>query len=291
MSDLSESSSNYLESQAQNTQPPTPEFRLLCLSNGHGEDIIAVRILQELQQQALLSIAALPLVGEGRAYTQLGIPLIGTVKTMPSGGFIYMDGQQLVRDLQGGLLQLTFSQLSAVRRWAKQGGVILAVGDIVPLLSAWLSGANYAFVGTARSEYYLRDEGGWLPRRSLFQRWEKWAGSVYLPWERWLMSRPRCKAVFPRDSLTTETLQKWAVPAFDLGNPMMDRLEPMISPQTRQEQKQSLTILLLPGSRPPEAYDNWQQILVAVAGLLNAFPDHSLLFLSAISPEIGRAHV
>jgi len=287
MSDLSEFSSTYLEPQAQNSQPLTPEFRLLCLSNGHGEDIIAVRILQELQQQAPLSIAALPLVGEGRAYTQLGIPLIGTVKTMPSGGFIYMDGQQLVRDLRGGLLQLTFSQLSAVRRWAKQGGVILAVGDIVPLLFAWLSGANYAFVGTARSEYYLRDERGWLPRRSLFQRWEKWAGSVYLPWERWLMSRPRCKAVFPRDSLTTEVLQKWAIPAFDLGNPMMDRLEPMISPQTKQEQKRSLTILLLPGSRPPEAYDNWQQILVAVAGLLDAFPDRSLLFLGAIAPGLN----
>jgi len=287
MSDLSEFSSIHLESQAHNSQPPTPEFRLLCLSNGHGEDIIAVRILQELQQQAPLSIAALPLVGEGRAYAQLGIPLIGTVKTMPSGGFIYMDGQQLVRDLQGGLVQLTFSQLSAVRRWAKQGGVILAVGDIVPLLFAWLSGANYAFVGTARSEYYLRDESGWLPRRSLFQRWEKWPGSVYLPWERWLMSHPRCKAVFPRDSLTTETLQKWAIPAFDLGNPMMDRLEPMISPQTKQEQKRSLTILLLPGSRLPEAYANWQQIMLAVAGLLEAFPERSLLFLGAIAPGLN----
>ena len=83
----------------------TPNLRLLCLSNGHGEDIIAVRIVQELQQLCPnLKIAALPIVGEGKAYTQLGIPLIGSVKAMPSGGFVYMDGRQLLGDIQGGLL-------------------------------------------------------------------------------------------------------------------------------------------------------------------------------------------
>jgi len=70
-------------------------FRLLCLSNGHGEDIVAVRILQELQQHsAQLQLLTLPLVGEGRAYTHLGIPLLRQCK--PFGGFIYMDGRQLV---------------------------------------------------------------------------------------------------------------------------------------------------------------------------------------------------
>ncbi len=195
-------------------------MQLLCLSNGHGEDIIAVRILQELQRHpAAPELAALPLVGEGMAYTQLDIPIIGPVQRMPSGGFIYMESRQLVRDVQSGLLQLTLAQFKAVRRWAKKGGVILAVGDIVPLVFAWLSGAPYAFIGTAKSEYYLRDEAGWLPNRS---RWEGWSGSVYLPWERWLMSRTRCKAVFPRDKLTTTILQQWSIPAFDLGNPMMD---------------------------------------------------------------------
>jgi uncharacterized protein (TIGR03492 family) len=215
---------------------------------------------------------------------------------MPSGGFIYMDGRQLVRDLRGGLLQLTLAQLEAVRNWAKLGGAILAVGDIVPLLFAWLSGASYAFVGTAKSEYYLRDEAGPLPRQTQLQRWEGWSGSVYLPWERWLMSRPRCKAVFPRDSLTTQTLQKWSIPAFDLGNPMMDQLEPRTlnqltysaNAQMREQARRlsppqaSLTITLLPGSRPPEAYTNWQQILVAIASLCD-FPS-SLLFLGAIAP-------
>jgi len=270
-------------------------MRILCLSNGHGEDAIAVRILQELQQHPTPpQLSALPLVGEGRAYSQMGIPSIGRVQTMPSGGFVYMDGRQLVRDLRGGLFQLTLAQLQAVRSWAKQGGAILAVGDIVPLLFAWLSGATYAFVGTARSEYYIRDEAGLLPQRQRMGRIEGWSGSIYHPWERWLMSRPRCKAVFPRDSLTTLILKRWPIPVFDLGNPMMDYLEPLSprqwfygSQRERQEQERLLTIILLPGSRPPEVYANWEQILVAVAALLNTFSDRALLFLGAIAPWLS----
>lgn len=262
-------------------------IRLLCLSNGHGEDIIAVRILVELKQLAQIDIAALPIVGEGQAYTGLGIPIISSVQNMPSGGFIHMDGRQLVRDVQGGLIGLTLSQIKAVRNWVKFGGVILAVGDIVPLLFAWASGTNYAFVGTAKSEYYLRDEVGFY-QRSLFKSFEGWSGSVYHPWERWLMSCQHCKAVFPRDSLTTQTLQKWAIPVFDLGNPMMDRLDAMPSLLDNWNAAQKrLIITLLPGSRSPEAYANWQQIIVAVTALLEKFPDRSLLFLGAIAPGLS----
>jgi uncharacterized protein (TIGR03492 family) len=267
-------------------------MKLLCLSNGHGEDVIAVRILQELQQHATApELAALPIVGEGRAYTQLNIPIIGSVQTMPSGGFVYMEGRQLLRDLRGGLLQLTLAQIKAIRRWSKRGGVILAVGDIVPLLFAWLSGAPYAFVGTAKSEYYVRDEAGALPNRS---RWETWSGSVYQPWERWLMSHRRCKAVFPRDKLTTEVLLKWSIPAFDMGNPMMDGIAPEYPPPVffepdaeLKEMQRSLVVTLLPGSRVPEAYENWQLIVRAVTGFLDTFPDRSLLFLGAIYPGLN----
>lgn len=269
-----------------------PNMQLLCLSNGHGEDVIAVRICQELQQHpAMPELAALPLVGEGHAYRQLDIPIIGPMQTMPSGGFIYMEGRQLMRDVQGGLLQLARAQYKAIRRWSKRGGVILAVGDIVPLLFAWLSGAPYVFVGTAKSEYYIRDEAGWLPKRSRLEHWSK---SVYFPWERWLMSRPRCKAVFPRDTITTETLKELAIPAFDLGNPMMDGIMPehpraiFYEPDAElKEMQRSLIVTLLPGSRPPEAYENWQQIVAALAGFFDTFKERSLLFLGAISPGLN----
>lgn len=291
---------------ASNSPATTSALRLLVLSNGHGEDVIAVRILQELQQLPNPpDIFALPIVGEGHAYQQLNIPVVGSVRTMPSGGFIYMDGRQLARDVRGGLLQLTRSQIKAVRSWVnfqnKSGNrsAILAVGDIVPLLFAWGSGADYAFIGTAKSEYYVRDEVRLLQRKSKAARWENFSGSVYHPWERWLMSRPHCKAIFPRDSLTTEILKKWSIPAFDLGNPMMDGLEPSF-PQGRlyrgdaeqQEIIRPLIVTLLPGSRPPEAYKNWEQIMVAVSSVMEIPERNALLhtgtmvFLGAIASSL-----
>ncbi|MDX2244256.1 MAG: lipid-A-disaccharide synthase-related protein [Leptolyngbyaceae cyanobacterium bins.302] len=293
--------------------------RLLCLSNGHGEDVIAVRILQALQLLPTCpKLFALPLVGEGTAYHNLGIPLIGPVKSMPSGGFVWMDGRQFARDVRGGLVQLTLTQFEAVRQWTREGGSVLAVGDIFPLLLAYLSGAPYAFVGTAKSEYYLRDGSGKLfPRAWL----EGWSGSVYHPWERWMMRRSRCRAIFPRDSLTTKVLQKWEIPAFDLGNPMMDGLEPKMTrsllpdsvsvggtrttiepyPSWRSrssteslaaatsthDEHDDLRIVLLPGSRIPEAYENWKLMLQAIDGLLKVFPGKPITLLAAISPNLS----
>lgn len=255
-------------------------MKLLVLSNGHGEDEIAIRIVEKLQHDFTeLELAALPIVGRGYAYQKLQIPLVGGVRQMPSGGFIYMGGNPLWQDLRGGLIQLTIEQLGLVRRWGRNGGAILAVGDIVPLFYAWYSQANYAFVGTAKSEYYLRDEAGWLEQTS---RLERKFGSVYLPWERWLMSRDRCRAVFPRDSLTTKILQRWAIPAYDLGNPMMDG----ISGERKPQESGQLNILLLPGSRMPESLRNWHQILVAVETTSKALSENNLDFLAAIAPAL-----
>jgi len=254
-------------------------MKLLVLSNGHGEDAIAIRIIERLLKNiSNVEIAALPIVGQGYAYKDLNIPLVGRVQQMPSGGFIYKGGNPLWQDLRGGLVKLTLEQLGLIRQWGKTGGQILAVGDIVPLLYAWRSKANYAFVGTAKSEYYLQDEFGWLPQTSAIER--KF-DSVYLPWERWLMSRSRCKAVFPRDSLTAEVLQKWNIPVYDLGNPMMDGITTKATPRANER----LNILLLPGSRMPEAIHNWQQILLGVWWVIKALPKQ-LSFEAAIAPGL-----
>ena len=276
---------------SQSPAPDRPPLRLLCLSNGHGEDAIGAQILQALQQQPQPpKLSALPIVGEGRAYAKQGIPLIGPMRTMPSGGFI-QDGRQLARDVQGGLVKLTLEQGRALRSWVADGGeweksLILAVGDVVPLAMAYWSGAEYGFVGTAKSEYYVRDQLGMLARSSWWDdRIERWTGCVYLPWERWLLSRSRCRAVFPRDELTAETLRRSAVPAFALGNPMMDGLEPM----TQRIDRGSLMVTLLPGSRLPECYANWQQILVAAAAVVEEFQEQPIWFLAAIAPGLDLA--
>ncbi len=268
-------------------------MKLLCISNGHGEDAIALPVLQELRKLSpSTEIVTLPIVGVGKAYSSNDFSIVGNVQTMPSGGFLNQDHRQLVRDLRGGLVGLTIDQIRTVRNWGKSGGKILAVGDIVPLLFAWLSGADYAFIGTAKSEYYLRDSQGQIlasQRDSI----EVKTGSYYFPWERWLLSRSRCKAVFPRDKLTAEILLQHQIPAFDLGNPMTDGVS--TSPNTpifyqpqsaKRELARPLIVTLLPGSRPPEAYANWAQILIAVGSLIPVLQQREIICLAAITPTL-----
>ncbi len=259
-------------------------MKLLVLSNGHGEDVIAISIIKQLQIVTNnWEIWALPLVGKGYVYTKLQIPIIGRVAQMPSGGFVYMSKEHLWQDIQGGLVKLTLEQIKVVRQWSKEGGFILAVGDIVPLLFAWLSGSHYAFVGTAKSEYYLRDiEGNWLEQTSWL---EKKLGSVYHPWERWLMNRDRTLAVYPRDILTTAILQQHGIKAYNLGNPMMDDLGERIE-ATAIKQPNHLSILLLPGSRMPEALRNWHTILTAVSEVITVFSSYQLTFFAAIANSL-----
>ncbi len=259
-------------------------MKLLVLSNGHGEDVIAVSIIKQLQLiTSNWQICALPIVGKGHAYEQLQISIIGKVEQMPSGGFVYMSQKHLWQDIQGGLIKLTLEQIQAVKQWGKEGDLILAVGDIVPLLFAWLSGSYYAFVGTAKSEYYLRDiRGNWLPQTSWLERK---LGSVYHPWERWLMNRDRALAVYPRDVLTTQILQYHRIKAYNLGNPMMDALQEVVNTPDNK-QLNHLSILLLPGSRMPEAFGNWQTIITAVDNAIAVLSNYQLCFLAAIAPGL-----
>lgn len=251
-----------------------PALNLLLVSNGHGEDQIAAKVLRRLQQLAPeRHYAVLPLVGEGRAYRALDAPFLLDGQPLPSGGFIYMDGRQLWRDLKSGLGPLTLRQFQAVQGWARGGGKVAALGDIVPLLMAWGSGADYAFVGTAKSDYYLRGESG-VWRRA----------SDYYPWERWLLSRPRCRGVLVRDSLTCKGLERLGLPNDYVGNPMMDGLEPRINLETLLEISPTvLKLVLLPGSRAPEAQENWRLILKALAGLTS----RPVAALAALAPGLA----
>ena len=267
---------------------------LLCISNGHGEDSIAVQVLTHLRKLPQApSLTAMPIVGQGNAFHKAAIPTIGPAQYLPSGGFIYMDGRQAMNDLKGGLLSLTRQQLAAVRQWCDRhpGGHILAVGDIVPLAFAWWSGVDYSFIGTAKSEYFLRRETGPLPGRRWF---EGWSGSVYLPWERWLMGHPRCQVVFVRDQLTAKHLKRWHIPAICEGNPMMDGLDASTDKLAQLSAgfppaQALLTVALLPGSRAPEAFENWQQMLEAVNSVRHTFANRQIRLLATIAPSLNLA--
>jgi uncharacterized protein (TIGR03492 family) len=260
---------------------------ILCISNGHGEDLIAARICIELRKLGFATIA-LPLVGGGNAYSKAEIPIASQfTKKMPSGGFVRMDSRQLARDVQSGLAGLTRRQLGFVWQWSRdrrhQKKLVLAVGDIVPLLFAWLpaqfGGTNFVFVATAKSEYYWRDRQSPLPHIK-----KPFGGSIFFPWERTLMGSDRCKAIFVRDLLTAEVLnQNFKLPALYLGNSMMDGLEPQGLDFGIGEDEWAIAIL--PGSRSPEAYENWLTLMLCAQVTARAIP-YNVHFLAAIAPDL-----
>ena len=262
-------------------------MEILCISNGHGEDIIAARICIELEKLGFKAIA-LPLVGVGHAYAKANIPIVEQfTQAMPSGGFVRMDSRQLARDVKSGLVGLTRKQLGFVWKWSRdrRNGkrLILAVGDIVPLLFAWLpaklGGCDFAFVATAKSEYYWRDRKVCLPDVK-----KPFGGSIFYPWERALMNSDRCKAIFVRDLLTAEILNRdFKLPAIYLGNSMMDGLEPKgidfgIG-------KDEWVVAILTGSRSPEAYENWMTLMLCAQVVSRTIP-HNVHFLVAIAPDL-----
>jgi len=260
---------------------------ILCISNGHGEDIIAARICMELEKLGFKAIA-LPMVGMGHAYTKASISIVEQVtQAMPSGGFVRMDSRQLARDVKSGLVGLTRKQLGFVWKWSRdrRNGkrLILAVGDIVPLLFAWLpaklGGCDYAFVATAKSEYYWRDRKSCLPDVK-----KPFGGSIFFPWERALMNSDRCKAIFVRDLLTAEILNRdFKLPAIYLGNSMMDGLEPKGIDFGIGEDE--WVVAILPGSRSPEAYENWMTLMLCAQVVSRTIP-HNVHFLVAIAPDL-----
>jgi uncharacterized protein (TIGR03492 family) len=75
---------------------------------------------------------------------------------------------------------------------------------------------------------------------------------------------------------------------------MMDGIRPQNPPPIfyepdaeLKEMQRSLIVTLLPGSRGPEAYNNWQKIVRAISSFVDTFPERSLLFLAAIFPALS----
>ena len=247
--------------------------RLLVLSNGHGEDLIALRVLEALHRRhPNLSVAVLPLVGEGLGFTgaeaQGWLQRVGPRRRLPSGGFSNQSLPGLLADLMAGLPLLSWHQWRLVQRWGRTGAPILAVGDLLPLLMAWGSGSPFAFIGTPKSDFTWASAApsGW-GRTPLADAYHRGKGSEWDPWEWGLMGSRRCRLVALRDRLTARGLRRHGVAALAPGNPMMDGLERSPLPPWLRERRR---LLLLPGSRIPEALTNLQRLLAALPAATDA---------------------
>lgn len=218
--------------------------RVLLLSNGHGEDLSGALLARELQQRGV-AVEALPLVGHGHAYRQAGIPVLGPTRDFSTGGLGYTSlGGRLTELREGQYLDL-LRRLGNLR--GRRDRLIVAVGDLLPVLVAWLWRRPAVVYLVAYSSHY--------------------EGRLRLPWPcGWLLRRRRMLRIWSRDPLTAEDLSSQLQrPVRFLGNPFLDLVaapeEPI--PSTAQQ-----TLAVLPGSRLPEALRNLERLL----GLLSRLP-------------------
>ena len=258
--------------------------RLLVLSNGHGEDVIALRLIEALLRlEPELKVSVLALVGEGGSFAAAEaegrLQRVGPRLTLPSGGFSNQSLRGLGSDLAAGLPLLSWRQWRLVRAWGRSGAPILAVGDLLPLLLAWAAGGPYGFVGTPKSDHTWATPApsGW-GSSPLADGYHRLKGSEWDPWEWGLMARQRCRLVAVRDRLTARGLRRRGVAAEAPGNPMMDGFTALAAPAWLLARRR---LLLLPGSRLPEALGNLERLL----GALPPEPDWLLLLATGSRPD------
>ena len=246
------------------------EQNLLFLCNGHGEDAIACQIIKALHEiNPDISQEVLPMVGEGKAFNKFirdgWLTKIGPLNFLPSGGFSNQSLNGLFLDLKAGLLGSLLRQWTAIHGSARKGRVIVVVGDLLPLFFAWVSGADYFFIGTPKSDYTWTSG----PRFSLSDFYHRLKGTEWDPWEYWLMRSSRCKMVAVRDKITARGLRGHGVEAIAPGNPMMDGLAKTECPSDFKTYRR---LILLCGSRLPEAYENFKKLLIATQLIQTSSP-------------------
>lgn len=245
--------------------------RILLISDGHGEDWVAAQVAWHLTRLAderdlpPLELLALPMVGEGHAFEQAGVPVAVSTRVLPSGGFTFKSPDHLWMDLRGGLTAYGRHLVRTTRMLSGWADLVLAVGDILPLGLAWLTGRPYIFIGCTKSDYYT--EG---------------AVSCYFPWERRLMRHRRCLHAFARDAMTCGNLRRHGVAASFWGNPMMDGLEAGDAAVPGD----GLFVGVLPGSRAEEAQRNLADMLPCLLAIRER-AKAPLHFEAAISAGLG----
>ena len=256
---------------------------LLVLCNGHGEDLIALRILEALHRRApQLHLCVLPLVGEGKAFHQAmqqgWLTLVGPSAPLPSGGFSNQSLKGLIDDVLAGLPLLTWKQWRCLRLHRHQVHAVLAVGDLLPLLMAWGSGLRFGFIGTPKSDYT------WCsgPGHSLSDWYHRCKSSEWDPWEWATMGSRRCQLVAVRDRLTARGLRRHGVQALAPGNPMMDGLLRRDPPIALERCRR---VLLLCGSRMPEALTNAERLLSSLQKFQSSVP-LTLLMATGSQPSL-----
>ncbi|KOP25909.1 hypothetical protein AMR41_11585 [Hapalosiphon sp. MRB220] len=241
--------------------------RILFISNGHGEDNHTSHVIQTLRQLSpSIEMAAMPIVGEGKAYRNLDIPIIGPTQKMPSGGFFYMRRLYLLKDFQSGLIGLTWRQLQAVLQYAPDCDLIMATGDFISQTFAYLTKRPFVSFISCLSALYE----GKLRLNPLL--WHD-------------LNSSRCLTVFTRDAYTAKDLQRQGITKAQFGGiPALDWFVP--TGKNLDLKPNVPAIALLPGSRMPEAARNFRLQLQLVLEIAKVASGQAVQFYAALVPDL-----
>ena len=218
--------------------------RILLLSNGHGEDLSGSLLGSALRALGH-EVTALPLAGLGRPYSQAKIHLLGSSHEFSTGGIGYTSLRGRLTELIQGQILYLLRRLLRLLRHAHRFDLIVVVGDVIPVIAAWLTRRPIATYLVAYSSHY--------------------EGQLRLPWPCGpMLSGRHFLAIFSRDQLTADDLsEQLARPVQFLGNPFMDPVLAATQPLAHAQHR----IGLLPGSRLPELEANLQLLLKMSAQL------------------------
>ena len=218
--------------------------RILLLSNGHGEDLSGSLLGSALRALGH-EVTALPLAGLGRPYSQAKIHLLGSSHEFSTGGIGYTSLRGRLTELIQGQILYLLRRLLRLLRHAHRFDLIVVVGDVIPVIAAWLTRRPVATYLVAYSSHY--------------------EGKLRLPWPCGpMLSGRHFLAIFSRDQLTADDLsEQLARPVQFLGNPFMDPVLAATQPLAHAQHR----IGLLPGSRLPELEANLQLLLKMSAQL------------------------
>jgi len=235
--------------------------RVLLVSNGVGEDLLAAGVAQALEA-AGVAVAAYPLAGTG-AYPPR-VPLLDPRRALPSGGFSLRAGfRNFGADVGAGLIRLWMGQRRTLKRQRGRYDLVVAVGDIYCLWMSAAAAPGVAFLATADSVHIARP------------------GAI----ARWVLRR-WARRIFARDPETAQTLAAYGLPAVAAGLVTMDQLQP--GGETFGLPHDAQVVALLPGSRG-DAVTN--ALLLARAAEAIAAVRGDIAFIMALAPSIRASEL
>lgn len=232
--------------------------KILIVSNGYGEDLIATYLIKSLKKQSPRSIIkALPLVGDGLSYIDAGIKPLSNQKILPSGGFI-RSPKAFIQDLFHGLITQAIKNIVILKRLSNKFDLIISVGDVYCLIlcSLFNKKPRY-FLPTAKSDYFM-------PHSNI----------------EILLIKKLSRQVFTRDELTANSLRKAKINAHFLGNIMFDAIE--FSDQNYNLNTTDYVFGLLPGSRK-EALLNLKKLCTLVLDISKTMKNTKFILAKANS--------